>query len=357
MKTTKKKEIVVKKGQKKAKLSKDEVMKLLEPSRKKMIYTTLARYQNGAMASIFNESDVTALAEDVAMEVARRVEIFNKNPRGREAVNPKGAYAYFCRAFINRCQKIYEKHARTDTRAGIQTISSDEAMAVASNKNFVSPENDYLLHGEMNFLLTKLKDIDDRINTRLETIALRENRVVKPEEKHHSYTIISKMLEGFEPCEIRDLVGICEVDYARHRKSALELCKEILPYDFNDMVEHFNSPMDLRILTREVNKRKKAKNRVRNYSLASHYYVESKLDQKNNSCQTILYVQINVMEGESKSPDFEPKKIKLMEEKTSQQKAAEVRQRFWNESRNTELKKKVQVIGEKLLKQGALKGA
>ncbi len=346
-----------KKPSKIGKLSKEQVMKLLEPSRKKMIYNTIRRYQNGAMANIFNESDVTALAEDVSLEVARRVEIFNKSPRNKEAVNPRGASAYFCRAFINHCQKIYEKHAKTDTRAGLQTVSSDEAFAVAASKNWVAPENDYVLKGEMNFLLKELKNIDDRINTRLETIASRENRPLKPEEKHHTSVIISKMLEGFEPHEIRKIVGLTEGDYARHRKAALDLCKEILPYGFNDLVEHFPQSMDYRLLTREVNKRKKAKGRIRNYSLKSHYYVESKIDQKNGSCKTTLFVQINVMEGESKSPDFEPKKVKLMEEKTSFEKASEVRQRFWTESKRPEVQKKVESLGQRLLNQGEQKVA
>lgn len=340
----------MKKGPKKVKLTKIEVMKILEPARKKMIYNTIGRYQNGAMASIFNEADITALAEDVALEVARRVEVFNKSPRAKEAVNPKGARAYFCRAFINHCQKIYEKHAKTDTRAGIQTVSSDEALAVAASKNWIAPENDYLLKGEMKFLLDELKDIDDRINSRLETIASREERVLKPEEKQHSNVIISKMLEGFEPHEIRDLVGLTEVDYARHRKAALELCKEILPYEFNDMVEHFPQSMDYRLLTREVNKRKKAKGRVRNYSVKNHYYVESKMDNKKGLCKTTLFVQINVMEGEDKSPDFQPKKVKLLEEKTSFEKASEVRKRFWSECSRPELKLRVESLGEKLIK-------
>lgn len=337
---------------KKEKLTQTQVLNLLEPSKKKMIYTTVRRYENGALSSIFNESEVSALAEDVALEVARRVAIFNKSPRAREAVDPKGARAYFTRAFINHCQKIYEKHAKTDTRAGIQTVSSDEAMTVAASKNWTTPENKYLLNNELVHLITALEQKDKAINDRLQQICAEENRSPKPEEKLHSAVIILKMLEGFEPFEIRDLLKLSEGDYARHRKAALDLAKELMPHSLADLIPHFDSPMDYRVLTREVQKRKKSKNRIRNYSLTNHYFVESKFDKKSGTCQTILYVQIDVMEGESKSPDFKPYRAKLMEEKTAQAKASEIRQKFWTQTKAQSIATKVEALGQKLLKEG-----
>ena len=337
---------------KKTKMTKIDVLSLLEPAKKKMISSTVRRYENGALASIFNNVEIAALAEDVALEVARRVEVFIKNPNADGAVDPKGAKAYFCRAFINHCQKMYEKHAKTDTRAGIKTVSSDEALAVAASKNLVTPENQYLLDSEMSFLIQELANIDLRINNRITTIAKTEGRIAKQEELQHSSIIIQKMLEGFEPYEIRNIIGLSEVDYARHRKAALDLAKDVIPNSLEDLLSHCESPVDYRILTRDVDKRKKSKNRVRNYSINNHYFVESSFDKKSGTCKTMLFVQIDVMEGESKSPDFKPHRIKLLEEKTPQAKAAEIRQKFWAQTKVQEITSKVDNMGKKLLKEG-----
>ena len=73
--------VKTKKSTKTKKLTQAEILIRLEKPTKRLVAGTLHRYQNGAYASIFNESEMQALAQDTALEVARRVMVWNKNPK------------------------------------------------------------------------------------------------------------------------------------------------------------------------------------------------------------------------------------------------------------------------------------
>lgn len=340
----------VKKGDKVAKFTQDEILKRLEKPSKKLITGTVLRYANGAYANIFNEAEMRALAQDTALEVTRRVMLWNKNKKTKGAVDPRGCEAYFSRAFINQCQKIYEKYAKTDIRAGVQTVSSDEALAVAASRNLENPENEWILRGEIDKLLKELDVIDNRVNQLVLEQCKKEGRDPHPAELQYSKIIMEKTLDGYEPNEIRAMINLSEVDYARHRRSALELAKERINFSFADMVEHFNDKTDPRIYIREVKKRKKAAGRIRNYTVNPNFYIQSSMNQVNKTCTTSLFVRIDILEDEDISKEVKAKLIKLEEIESSIDKSNEVRDEMWGKTKNMEFINQVKQLGEKYLK-------
>lgn len=335
---------------KQAKFTQEEILNRLEKPAKKLVSGTVMRYANGAYANIFNDAEMKALAQDTALEVARRVMVWNKNNKAKGAVDPKGCEAYFSRAFINQCQKIYEKYAKTDIRAGVQTVSSDEALAVAASRNLENPENEWIIKGEIDKLLKELGDIDSRVNKLITEQAHREDRTVQPNELQYSKIILEQTLQGFEPNEIRELINLSAVDYARHRRSALELAKERINFSFEDMVEHFNDKVDHRIYTKEVKKRKKSKNRIRNFEVNPNFYIQSSMDQAKQLCTTTLYVRIDIMEDSEISKEVKAKLIKLEEIESNINKSNEVRDTMWAKTKSVDFVNEVKSIGEKYLK-------
>lgn len=331
-----------------AKLSTEDVLVKLTKCISRMVSNTMRMYQNGPLASIFNEQEIYALAQDTALEVARRVQLFNKNPRTKGGVNPKGAEAYFCRAFINQSQKMYEKFAKTDTRAGVQTIGSDEAMAVASNKNFVNPENDWLIKKEFEILLKELSRLDAKHNDQIQNKALSENRRIDPAELQHSALIIEKSLEGYEANEIREMLKLSEADYNRHRRAALDLAKEKMPSALDELMPHLDQGNDLRLYTREVKKRKKSKNYVPNYSLNKNFYLQTSKVTENQYVSS-LFVRIDVMDGDDRVKSIPSETVKLEEIKGSISENPQVRQQLWSKTQNPEILKKIEFLGQKLI--------
>lgn len=338
------------KGEKVKKFTQDEILTRLEKPSKKMVAGTVLRYANGAYANIFNEAEMRALAQDTALEVTRRVMLWNKNKNTKGAVDPRGCEAYFTRAFINQCQKMYEKYAKTDIRAGVQTVSSDEALAVAASRNLENPEHEWILKGEINKLLKELEDIDKRVNNLITDQCKKEGREPKPAELQYSKIIIEKTLEGYEPNEIRTMINLTEVDYARHRRSALELSKERINFSFADMVEHFNDKTDPRIFIREVKKRKKANGRIRNYSVNPNFYIQTSMNQAEQKCTTNLFVRIDILEDEEITKEVKAKLIKLEEIESHINKANEVRDEMWAKTKNLDFVNEVKSLGEKYLK-------
>lgn len=338
------------KQMKKIKLSQEQVLERLSKPIQKMVAGTVYRYVNGPYASIFNEAEMSALAQDTALEVARRVLLWNKNVKTKGAVDPRGCEAYFCRAFINQCQKIYEKYAKTDIRAGVQTVSSDEALAVAASRNLENPEHEWILKGEISKLLEELGKIDKRVNELITEQAQREGRTPNANEFQYSKIILEKTLEGYEPHEIREMIHLSEVDYARHRRSALELAKERLNFSFEDMVEHFNDKTDPRIYTRDVKKRKKAAGRIKNYITKPNFYIQTSMNKENQNCITSLFVRIDVYENDDVAKEVKPKLIKLKEIESNINNADQSRDEMWSITKSYEFLKEVQLLGEKYLK-------
>lgn len=334
----------------KTKFTQMQVIERLQRPASIVVYKTVQRYAQGAYSSIFNQAEMEALAQDIALEVTRRVLIWQKNPRHREAVEPRGCEAYFSKAFINHCQKIYEKYAKTDVRAGVQTVSSDEALAAAAAKNLETPENDWILQQEIDRVLQDLKEIDGRVNELVRVQAEREGRTPRPEELQYSHIILEKTLYGFEPNEIRKSINLSESDYARHRKAALDLAKERLGFTFNDMIEHFSNKEDYRIYTREVKKRKRSPNRQRNYQVSPNFYIQTSMDSKNQTATTSLFVRIDILEDEVITKEVKPKLIKLEEQSSSINNSNQVRELLWSKTKSVEFIKNVKDLGEKYLK-------
>lgn len=322
-----------------------DILLKLEPSCKKMIKSTVTRYMNGNYASIFNESEMTALAQDTALEVARRVEIWNKNPEEKGAVDPKGCIAYFTTAFINQCQKMYEKYAKTDIRAAVQTVSSDEALLVAASRNLENPENQWILKSEINQLLNELEKIDNTVNQAVLEEAKAEGRSPQINEYQYSKFIIEKTLNGYEANEIRDAIGLSDADYSRHRKSALELAKERVKLSYSDLAEHFSDQVDPRIYTKEVKKRKKIPNRIRNYSVKSNFYIQSKISENKEMCITSLFVRIDILEDNDKTKEIPSKLIKIDETENSLEMSQKDREDMWNKTKDPNFIKKINEMG------------
>jgi hypothetical protein len=331
-------------------ITQEEVMERLAKPAKKLVAGTIHRYANGPLSSVFNESEVQALAQDTALEVCRRVMLWVKNKRTKGAVDPRGCEAYFSRAFINQCQKIYEKYAKTDIRAGVQTVSSDEALAVAASRNLETPEHDWILQGEIRRLLVEMEKIDHRVNDLVTNQAVKEGRNPRPEELQYSKIILEKTLLGYEPNEIRKEINLSEVDYARHRRAALELAKERIGFGFNDYVEHFNGKEDYRIYTKEVKKRKRSPTRNRNYTVNPNFYIQTSMNQEKQTAITSLYVRIDILEDEQITKEVKPKLIKLEEHESNINKANEVRDALWSKTKSVDYINNVKNMGQKYLK-------
>lgn len=338
-----------KKSKSSPKLSQADVLLKLENSCKKMVSNTVQRYANGHYANVFNEAEMKALAADTALEVARRIEMFNQNPEQKGAVDPRGCDAYFCRAFINQCQKLYEKYAKTDIRAGVQTCSSDEALAVAASKNLENPENDWILKQEVTLMLHKMGQIDEKVNMAVLEQCERENRKPEPQELQYSKIILEKTLEGYEPNEIRKMINLSEVDYARHRRSSLELAKECVNFSLEDMIEHFNDKLDYRIYTKEVKKRKKSPNKARKYDVAPNFFIQSNIDHKNDQCTTSLFVRIDILDDQEVCKDFKPKLLKVEETVSSIAEGYQARENLWQKTKQISFVNKVKEMGVKHL--------
>jgi len=142
------------------------VMKYLKPIATGMAKTKASHFENGIYAGDFNDIEMNALAEDTAMEVARRVMNWVENPNHEQGVESKGMFNYFRTAFDNQCKKRYEKIAKTEKSGSAQAISSDEALAVAASKNLLYPERTIVLEKEFEYIIKRLKKRDIQQNRR-----------------------------------------------------------------------------------------------------------------------------------------------------------------------------------------------
>lgn len=321
----------------KKKLTLEQILIRLAVPGKKLIRSTVLRYQHGPYSNIFNLEEVQALAEDTALEVCRRVMLFQKNKKHQEGVDPKGCEAYFSRAFINQCQKMYEKYAKTDTRAGVQTVGTEEAMAVAVNKNFISPENSYILNDEFSFLIKELEKQDKKYNDKKIEFLSREGRGVKNEDLQYSAFIIKQSLLGFEAHEIKEDIGLSDTEYSRHRKNALELARQIIPSSLEDLLHHVENTQDSRLLSREVKKRKKAIH-LMDLKYSKNFIVESK--KTPSGWKTCLICKIDVLDGDDLVKKI-PSQVMKIKEITSEENNKEIRESLWDLSKKTEIIKMI----------------
>lgn len=324
----------------------DEILARLRKWIPKIVYNTTSRYVGGALASIFNEADMTALAEDTSLEVLRRVKIGLKNPNHRESVDLKGCEAYFKTAFKNQCLKVYEKFGKTDIRAGVQTIGSDEAMAVAAAKNLYSPEDTYLMNNQLDMIFDTLKSTDEEFNNMVKTYASRSNREVSPTELQHFKPIFQYLLDGYTAEEIETKLGITNSDFLRQKRLLFECVKLKHSSALQDMKEHFECPEDYRVHVRDVNKRQKLKQAIKDFKPKFLFYVHTTVDSVNKEEFTaVLYARIEMYDRfDNKSNKVPPKLLKIKEIKGSnpEQEMTKVKNILWQESRNSLLKKDVE---------------
>lgn len=257
----------------------DQVLADLRKNIPQLVHNTVSRYQNGAYANIFNTADMTALADDTALEVRRRVVIGLKNPKHEDCVDLKGAASYFKRAFINQCLKLYEKHAKTDIRAGIQTVGSEEALAVAASKNLYSPEDSYIVNDQFKYIFDSLKEVDHEYNTMVKAVAERQNRPVEPAELQYFEEIIQLILEGYTAEESAESLKISNPEYLRQKRMVFEYIKQEYRDSLEDLMEHFASQEDYRVHVRDVNKRQKLKQEMKDYKPKTDFYIQTKITE------------------------------------------------------------------------------
>jgi hypothetical protein len=286
-------------------LTDEEIDQKLAYKAKKCIYDALMKYENGPYASIFNEADMIALSQDIQMEVKRRVKIYQKDPTNQAAVNSRGMGNYYTTAFKNHLQKIYEKHAKTDSRAGVGTVSSDEALLIASSKNLIYPENHYLIMKEFQHVVSLLENKDKKYNDELIRKASLTNRTIEPREFSYNSIIIEKTLEGYSPSEIREALLLTKSDYAQKRDLALREAKECFAANYQDLKEHFDQTLDPRIYIRDVAKRLKKETRMKNdFKIRLSYYVENKVDKQTKELTSTLKVKVDFIQQEKVSKDL-----------------------------------------------------
>lgn len=304
----------------------------------KIVYNTTSRYANGSMASIFNEADMTALAEDTALEVLRRVKVGLVNSKDPECVDLKGCESYFKTAFKNQCLKVYEKYAKTDIRAGIQTIGSDEAMAVATSKNLYSPEDSYLMNDQLGKVRKKLQESDYEYNKIIIGYAERNNVSVVSSEKQFYSEIFENLLSGFTAEEIQEKVGINNSDFLRQKRMLFEFVKNSFPDLLADMMEHFEAPEDYRVHTKDVNKRQKMKQLIKDLKPKHSFYIHTTV--KENKFVATLYASISLYDRfDNKTNKVPSKLVKVKEQagKNNIESMNKIKDNLWQQAKQVDI--------------------
>lgn len=144
------------------------LVKEIMPCLKKLRLDKKSSFEYGPYASDFNEDVLYEMAEDAAMETARRViNLFHKVNKNKNydkdlvTVDPRGMFNYAKTKFINDCTKKYISLTQTEVHGSITTVSSDEALLVASNKNQYDPEVNLVTYREFDNLIAHLKKKDE----------------------------------------------------------------------------------------------------------------------------------------------------------------------------------------------------
>lgn len=297
-------------------LTTEEIRKRLLGKSKKFVMEQFNRFKNSSLASYFTKEDLEEVVEEIIIEIADRVQQYQINPKDARAVNPRGMYQYFTKSFNNHCQKIYEKYAKTDQRAGVATVSSDEALAVAASKNLVYPEDRYVLNQEFLHVINKLEQIDENHNKKIHGQYNSVGKVPKANLLFHNAIIIQKLLEGYKPKDISSLINLTAAEYSQHKKHALELAKEHFGSDIKELSAHFDATVDHRFYYSTVKKRLKKEKRLENTDhIDSNFYIHEKRTKDNLLIS--LCVRLDYMIGEDKLKDIKGKELSLYTSKIS----------------------------------------
>lgn len=323
------------------KITDDEILLRLKRWIPKIVNNTVKRYEKGPLAEIFNEADMLALAEDTSLEVLRRVKIGLKNRKLKDSVDLRGCESYFKTAFKNQCLKIYEKYAKTDIRAGIQTIGSEEAMAVASSKNLYSPEDTYLVSDQIDLIMKSLKNSDNAFNIMVSKNSCSLNKPLLLSDLQYYHKIFKGLLDGYTAEEIEKNLCLDNSTFLRQKRLLFEKIKNEFPNALEDMKEHFETKEDYRVHTRDVNKRQKLKQAIKEYKPKFLFYVHTSIDEKDYFTAS-LYARIEMYDrfGNS-SRQVAPKLLKIKEIKGQNNPKTminQVKDTLWKESKSEEIK-------------------
>lgn len=320
-------------------LTDTEILDRLKRWIPKIVKNTTSRYATGNLASIFNEADMFALAEDTALEVLRRVKIGQEDRNLKDSVDLKGCESYFKTAFKNQCLKIYEKYAKTDIRAGVQTVGSEEALAVAASKNLYSPEDSYLLNNQFGLVLKRLKESDQKYNNMVKLSAERNHRLVEENELQCFESIFNKLLEGYTAEETEAILKLSNSEFLRQKRMMFEFIKQEFPHLLSDMLEHFEIQEDYRVHVRDVNKRQKLKQASKDFKPKSLFYIHTTIKEKNKFVAT-LYASIDIYDRfDNKVSKIPSKLIKVKEEVGSdiEKEMSKIKEKLWSESKDQEV--------------------
>lgn len=225
----------------------EQINSILEKVSKVLISKTIARYTNGLYSHIFNENDLTGMANELIKMIGEGVAYYQQDPKHPEAINPRGMINYFKKSFINRTIKEYKKYAKTQKRAGVMTISSDEALTVAAAKNLVYPENNFILHQEILTVLDKLKGLDNKRNEETKRRHIMLNKPVSSNDLSYNYDIVFGLLNGEDAKEMAAKLSLSPNQYSKHKNTALIYAKKQFSSKYSDLIEHFNDEIDKRI--------------------------------------------------------------------------------------------------------------
>lgn len=251
-------------------------MNLAKP---KEVMSTVKRYEKGGLAQIFNHEEMESLADEVILKVLARYR------KGK--VNLKGLNAYFRTSFINQTLKKYEAYAKTDIRGSIQTVGSDEAMALAVSKNLYSPESQYLVDHTMKKAYKILQKSDFDFN----------NGVQKYNNTHlvkqHYYEIVRRLVDGLTENEICDGLLIDRSEYRRQKRLAFEFLKKRMHTELRDLFSEFEAPEDRRVYSQDVNKRSRKVSEVEQFKNNINFMVtETKVSDKKTKISLIARVDV-----------------------------------------------------------------
>lgn len=331
-----------------------EILQNLRTWIPKLVRDTVSRYQSNSLSSIFNEADMTALAEDTSLEILRRVKIGLNDPNHNDSVDLKGAVNYFKRSFINQTLKLYEKFAKTDIRAGIQTVSSDEALAVAASKNLYSPEDTYIVEDHMKKIFALLNKVDKEFNHSLIEYYKKLGKEVQISDLQHYEDIVRGVFDGNTAQDICTSIQISNADFLRQKRMAFEFIKTEMPTALEDMMEHFEVEEDYRIHTKDVNKRQKFKQEVRNYRPKILYYIGSKIDKDEDKFVATLYARIDMYDQyENKSNKVVSKLVEVesLRSNPNEDEMKKVKDLLWKNSKNPETHQRMDQVAKSYLEE------
>lgn len=218
------------------------ILKILNDMTPSLVYQVVKRFENGHLASVFSSDEMTALANQKALDV------LSKYREG--TIEMKGLRAYFKTAFKNHCQKTYEAHSGTDIRGSIRTVGSDEAMNIAINKNHYNPEKKYIIDNAMQAIYKELMKADIEYNKKLSLYNSSMNL-----QEQHFYQIVKGLLDGNTAEETCQQIKMEMPEYLRQKRLALQHLKKNMNDLLRDLQSEFESEVDNRIHAQTVEKR------------------------------------------------------------------------------------------------------